>query len=100
MINWETTDEISDFILELLDEFSIGVIPSRSFNKSGTSGKLCLINHTTGLAWQGLATAAPATEAGIPKASVRQVGTESPSKVPKHIKRLLDDIWINAPHKR
>lgn len=101
MINWETTDEVSVFILELLDEFSVGVIPSRSFNKSGTRGKLCLMNITmrTHIFRQGqpLATAAPAIEAGILKTSVRQVGTESPFEVPKHIKKLLDDIWINAP---
>lgn len=68
VIDCELTYEISDFILELLDEFLVGVIPSRSFNKSGTRGKLCLMNFTPIAQFfrqdQPLATAAPATEAG------------------------------------
>lgn len=101
VIDCEITDEIPDFILEPLDEFPVGVIPSRSFNKSGTRGKLCLMNLTQRAhifrQGQPLATATPATEAGIPKSSVRQVGTEGSSEVPAHIKGLLEDIRVNAP---
>lgn len=46
VIDCEITDEISDFILEPVDEFPVGAILSRSFNKSGTRGKLCLMNPT------------------------------------------------------
>lgn len=71
------------------------VIPSRSFNKSGTRDKLCLINLTPKAHFfrqgQPLATAAPATEVGILEASVRQVRTESSSEIPTHIKELLDE---------
>lgn len=40
---------------------------------------------------QSLATAVPATKAGIPEASARQIRTESLYEVPTHIKGLLDD---------
>lgn len=100
-IDCKITSELSDFILEPLDEFSVGVIPSRPYNKSRTRGKLCLMNLTmrAHIYRQGqlVATAMPATEAGIPKASVRQVGTEGSPEVPTHIKGLLEDIQINAP---
>lgn len=101
VIDCKITNEISDFILEPLDEFPLRVIPSRSFNKSGTRGKLCLINLTLSAhifrQGQRLATATPATEAATHKASVRQVGTEGFPEVPGHIKGLLEDIWVNAP---
>lgn len=95
MIDCEITNEISDFILEPLDEFPVVEIPSRSFNKSGTRDKLCLINITPRAHFfrqgQPLATAAPATKVGILEASVRQVRTESSSEIPTHIKELLDE---------
>lgn len=101
VIDCELTDEISDFVLEPLDEFPVGVIPSRSFNKSGKRGKLCLMNLTPRanifLQGQPLATAALATEVGTQEASVRQVSTESSSEVTSHMKGILDDIRINAP---
>lgn len=101
VIDCKITNEISDFILEPLGEFPVGVIPSRSFNKSGTRGKLCLINLTQSAhifrQGQRLATATHATEAETHKASVRQVGTEGSPEVPGHIKGLLEDIWVNAP---
>ncbi len=81
VIDCEITDEISDFVLEPLDEFPVGVIPSMSFNKSGKRGKLCLMNLTPRVhvfrQGQPLATAALATEVGTPVTSVRQVSTES-----------------------
>uniref|UniRef100_A0A8W8NYF0 CCHC-type domain-containing protein n=1 Tax=Magallana gigas TaxID=29159 RepID=A0A8W8NYF0_MAGGI len=87
--------------LSCLNEFPVGVIPSRSFNKSGRRGKLCLMNFTSRAhifrQGQSLATAALATEVGNSQASVRQVSTESSSEVPSHIKGRLDDIRINAP---
>lgn len=96
MIDCEITDEIFGCILEAIDEFLVGVIPSRSFNKSETRGRLCLMNHTQKAhifrQGQPLATATPPTEAGITKVSVRQIGEESSSEVHAHIKGLLDDI--------
>ena len=39
--------ELPDFILEPMDNFPPGLLLSRSFNKSGKFGKLCLINMTS-----------------------------------------------------
>lgn len=71
VIDCEISDDISDFILEPLNEFPVRVIP---FNKSRTKGKLCLMNLTPRAhifrQGQPLATAAPATDVGTPEASV------------------------------
>lgn len=64
VIDCEITNEISDFILGPLDDFPVGVIPSRPFNKSGTRGKLCLMNLTQ------RATASGAGEPGSQKNGV------------------------------
>ncbi|XP_052681414.1 uncharacterized protein LOC128162302 [Crassostrea angulata] len=100
VIDCGITDEILEFILEPLDKFSVWVISSRSFNKSETRGELWLMNLTPRAhifrQGQPFATAALATEVGIPEASVRQIRTESSSKVPSHIEGILDDIRINA----
>ena len=37
---------VSRELLEPVDNFPSSVLPARSFNKSGKSGKLCLINMT------------------------------------------------------
>ena len=46
IVECAVSEELPDFILEPVDNFIPGVLPASSFNKSGKSGKLCLINMT------------------------------------------------------
>lgn len=46
VIDCKITGEMLDFMLQPIHEFPVGVIPSRSLNKSGTKGMLCLMNLT------------------------------------------------------
>ena len=46
VVECAVSKELPDFILEPVDNSPLGVLPARSFNKSGKSGKLCLIYMT------------------------------------------------------
>ena len=47
VVEFSVARELPDFILEPVDNFPPGVLPSRSFNKSGKFVKLCFINRTS-----------------------------------------------------
>lgn len=90
------------FCFEPIYECPVVLIPSRTFNNSGTRGKLFPVNESH--AEVTYFSAGPVfnncdacDRIGYLKASVRQVGAEGSSEVPPHIKGLLDVIRINAP---
>ena len=94
-------------VLEELPDLSLnrwmtGVLPARSFNKSGKSGKLCLINMTQRShvfkAGQELAAASVASKVEIRPVTVRKVAEKKKNAETKqHIRGLLEDIRKHAP---
>lgn len=101
VIDCEVAKDLPDYILEPMNDFPVGVLPSHTFNKSGSKGKMCLINMTPRShifrAEQPLATAQLANEAGQPLTAVRQVLSDGKSETPPHIQTLLNDVRTHAP---
>ena len=92
---------VSRELLEPVDNFPSSVLPARSFNKSGKSGKLCLINMTQRShvfkAGQELAAATVASEVESKPFTVRGVETGENSEAKQHIRGLLEDVREHAP---
>lgn len=101
VIDCTVQGDLTDFILEPVDKFPPGVLPSRSINPAGKNGKICLINMTSQShvfkAGQQVAVATPVTEVCSPSVNVRQVGFKRSADVPPHIQPILEDVRTHAP---
>lgn len=101
IVECSASRELPEFILEPVDNFPSGVLPARSFNNSGKSGKLCLINMTQRShvfkAGQELAAATIASEVESKPFTVRRVETGENAEAKQHIRGLLEDVRKHAP---